>query len=98
MFDEDSLLQTLIDEMALELECQAQECAHGVGGARWKTPPLSEAGALQMLGVHRAYAHAGGGGGAAREGGGGKVLLARIPRPDITGGCSQEEFKYFKGV
>ena len=56
MFDEDNLLQILIDEMALELECQARECTHGVGGARWKTPPLFEAGALQMLGVHRADA------------------------------------------
>ena len=37
MFDEDALLQILIDKMALELQCQALECTHGVGGARWKT-------------------------------------------------------------
>jgi hypothetical protein len=96
MSDKDSLLQILINEMALELECQAPECAHGVGGARWKTPPLSEAGALQMLGAHRADAHPGEGGGAARDGGGGKILLAKIPRPEISGGSSQEDFKYFK--
>ena len=40
MFDEDALLQILIDEMALELECQTPGCAHGVEGARWKTLAL----------------------------------------------------------
>ena len=77
MFDEDAYLQILIDEMAMEPECQAEECAHGVGGARWKTPPLSEPGALQMLGVHMAHAHPGRGSGAAHDGGGGKTCTLR---------------------
>jgi hypothetical protein len=37
-----------------------------------------------------------GGGGAARDGGGGKILLAKKPRPEISGGSSQEDFKFFK--
>ena len=53
MFNEDALLQILTVEMTLEQEYQALECTHGVRGARWKTPPPSEASALQMLGVHR---------------------------------------------
>jgi hypothetical protein len=62
---------------------------HGVVGVRWKTLPLS--GALRMLGVHRADGqHAGGGGGE------GKIRLAKIPFPVVGGGCSQEDFKYFK--
>ena len=54
----------------MELVCQAQVCAYGVGGARWKTPSLSMLGAL--LGVHMAHAHPGEGGGAAFDGGGGE--------------------------
>ena len=74
MFDEDYMLHILIDEPAMELECQAQMCVHGVGGARWKTPPLSEPGALQMLAAHRADAHPVGDGGDVRdEGVGGAV-------------------------
>ena len=74
MSDEDTLLQILIDEMAMELECTAQVCAHGVGGARWKTPPLSEPGALQMFEAHRADAHpVGGGGDVCDDGVGGAV-------------------------
>ena len=98
MFDEDALLHILINEMALELECQALECTHGVGGARWKTPALEAQLAMQMLNTHRADAHdqqAGGGGGAAQQDGGGKIQLAKIPRPVVGGGCSQEDFKYF---
>ena len=62
-----------------------------MGVARWKTQPLSEAGALQMLGAHGADAHgqqAGGGGGAAQHGGEGTVLLAKIPRTVVSGGCN----------
>jgi hypothetical protein len=62
MSAEDTLLQILINEMVMELECTAQVCAYGVGGARWKTPPLSKPGALQMLEGHRADVHPVGGG------------------------------------
>ena len=66
MFNEDYLLHILIDEMAMELECQDQTCVHGEGGARWKTPPLSEPAALQVFNAHMAEladAHPVGGGG-----------------------------------
>ena len=49
MFDEDFYLQILIDEMALELECTAPECAHGVGGARWKMLGAEVVGQLVMV-------------------------------------------------
>ena len=63
MFDEDTLQHILDDEMPVELECLALVCAHGVGGARWKTPPLSEPGAIQVFDAHMADAHPVGGGG-----------------------------------
>ena len=90
------MLQILINEMPMELECAALVCAHGVGGARWKTQPLSELGALHMMDTHTAQVHPVGDGGAARDGGGGKILLAKKPRPEISGGSSQEDFKFFK--
>jgi hypothetical protein len=72
MFDEDGLLKILINEMALELECQVLECTHGVGGARWKTQALEAQFALQMLNIHIAGAdglQVGGDSGAAQHGG-----------------------------
>ena len=92
-------MQIFIDKMPTELECQTQGCNHGEGGARWKTSPLTEDKALEMLKLHRADAHGqqiGGGGGAVHDGGGGKVQLGKIPCPVICGGYSQEDFKYFK--
>ena len=40
MFDEAALLQILIDEMPTELECTAQGCNHGEGGANGRLSPL----------------------------------------------------------
>jgi hypothetical protein len=98
MFDEAALLGILIDQMPMELEWPTQGCNHGEGGARWKTHPLTENNAMKMLELNIAVAHGqqqGGGGGAVRDGGG-KVQLAKISRPVNSGGCSQEDFKYFK--
>ena len=57
MNEEANLLLTLIDEMSVELDCTAQVCDSGGEGAPWKSPPLTEAIAIQMLdhqiaGVH----------------------------------------------
>ena len=57
MFDKAALLQTLIDKMPMELECQTQGCNHGEGGTRWKTPPLTDDGALEKWRFHRAHAN-----------------------------------------
>ena len=69
-------------------------CDQGDGGAKWKTLALSEDNDLKYLERHVTDAHgqqnrgeAAGGGGA-----GGRSRLAKIPRPTVSGGCSQEEF------
>ena len=96
MFDEDALMQILINEMALELQCQAQECTHGVGGARWKTPALEAQLAMQMFNIDRADAHDQQAGGAAQHGGGGKVLLAKIPHPVVCAGAAKRTSSILK--
>ena len=83
--------------MPVQLPCATPDCNYGEGGAIYKTPALDFADAIQMLNIHRADAHgvqAGGGGGA----GGGviKTHLSKIPRPEISGGSSQEDFRQFK--
>ena len=83
--------------MPVQLPCATPDCSYGDGGAVYKTPALEFADAIQMLNIHRADAHgvqAGGGGSA----GGGvlKTQLSKIPRPEISGGSSQEDFIQFK--
>ena len=98
MFDGNNLLDIFIDEMPVQLECPIPGCNHGEAGIRWKTQPLTENVALEMLKLHRTDAHGqleAAGGGAAHDGGGGRLQLAKIPRPVVCGGCSQEDFKYF---
>ena len=60
----------------------------------WKTQPLEPQHAMELLRLHLASAHnqqvAGTAGGAS------KVQLSKIPRPTVSGGCSQEDFKFFK--
>ena len=84
--------------MPTQLECTAQGCNNGEGGAQWKTPALEAQYALEMLDGHRADVHGQqvGRGGEAVQDGGGKIQLANIPRPVVSGGCSQGDFKYFK--
>ena len=80
-----------IEEMVLELTCQATVCTQVMGGIRWKTPALGAELAMQMVNIHRADAHdqeAGGGGRGAQHSGGGKVQLSKIPQPKVGGGCS----------
>ena len=39
------------------LECPSLGCTRGNGGARWRTPPLSENIAMELMDFHRADAH-----------------------------------------
>ena len=96
MCDTASFWNILIAEMPVELPCTALGCQHGDDGGPYKTPALEVDYALKMLDRHRADVHGvqgdRDGGGA---GGGAKIQLSKIPRPDISGGSSQEDFKYF---
>jgi hypothetical protein len=61
--------------------------------AKFKTPAGDLAQTVVYLQYHREDAH--GQRGAGAGGGGSKVQLSKIPRPEISGGCSQEDFKFF---
>ena len=88
----------LFDNLPIELECDVPECDKGPGGIKWKTPAVSEENALKLLERHERLSHVqqDGGGGGGAGGAGGKSRLAKIPRPTVSGGCSQEEFNFFK--
>jgi hypothetical protein len=75
------------------LECTYDGCTTGAGGAKFKTPALEPAQAVEYLRFHREYAH--GQHGATAGGCADKVQLSKIPRPEISGDCSQEDFKFF---
>ena len=85
----------LFDNMPFQLECKLPECDKGPGGVTWKTPALSEENALKLLERHETIAHVQQDGRGA-GGAGGRSRLAKIPRPTVSGGCSQEEFNFFK--
>ena len=57
MFDENNLLDIFINEMPVQLECTTPGCNHGEAGIRWKTQPLTEYVAQEMLKLHRTAAH-----------------------------------------
>ena len=97
MGEEADFRNILIAEMAVELPCTHPDCTYGVGGTPYKTPALEIEYALQVLDRHvllRHGVHCTGGG----EPGGGikKVHMQKIPRPEISGGSSQEDFRQFK--
>jgi hypothetical protein len=91
-YGESENLKDLVAEMSA-LECTYDGCKAGEGGAKFKTTVLATAQALEYMRFHREDAH--GQRGAAAGGGAEKVQLSRIPRPEISGGCSQEDFKFF---
>ena len=100
MIDEffDNIDVNLFDNMATQLECTVTQCDLGDGGAKWKTPALSENNAMKYLERHETNAHGqndGGGRANVAGGAGGKSRLAKMPRPTISGGCSQEIFNFF---
>ena len=81
--------------MNVELFCTAQECTAGVAGSRWKTQKLPESLALQTLDRHllgHGQQIPGGGHGE----GGGRSRLEKLPRPTISAGCNQQDFKFFR--
>ena len=92
MQEESEYLDILFAEMSA-LECTHNGCTEGEGGARFKTQALAPQHALEYLKLHIEGANGrplvGAGGGA------NKARLGKIPRPDISGGCSQEDFKFF---
>jgi hypothetical protein len=74
------------------LECTFEACTSGEGGARFRTNPGDLASTLRHLQLHREDVH---GQAPVASGGANKVQLSKIPRPEIRGGCSQEDFKFF---
>ena len=96
MSDETTVLNILIAEMPDQLICTTPGCTYGDGGVPYKTQPLEFDSAEKMLDRHRADAH---GVQAPRDGGaagGVRTHLSKIPRPEISGGSSQEDFRQFK--
>jgi hypothetical protein len=88
--EESENLKDLVAEMSA-LECTYDGCTAGEGGAKFRTPALAPALAVTYRWFHREDAHSQGG--AAARGGGEKVQLSKIPRPEISTGCSQEDFQ-----
>ena len=80
--------EDLVAEMSA-LECTYDGCTAGEGGAKFRTPALAPAQAVEYLGFHREDAH--GQRGAAAGEGAEKVPPSKIP----SGGCSQEDSKFF---
>jgi hypothetical protein len=77
------------------LDCTFPGCTSGAAGAKFTTPAAAPdmASAIAYLNQHRMDVH---GQPAGAAGGASKIQLSKIPRPDISGGCSQEDFKFFK--
>ena len=97
MVEEHNFLEILIAEMSIQLTCAAPDCAHGDGGAVYKTPALEPTLAMEMLKIHRADAHnVPPDGGGAPGGGAKKIHMEKIPRPTLSGGSSQEDYRQFK--
>ena len=97
MGEERTFLDILFAEMPVELPCATPDCNYGEEGAVYKTPALDFANAIQMLNIHRADAHGVHPAGIGQPGGGvKKIHLSKIPRPELSGGSSREEFRQFK--
>ena len=74
------------------LECTFVGCISDEAGGKFKTLTGDLASAITYLNQHREDVH---GQPAGAAGGASKVQLSKIPRPEISGGCSQEDFKFF---
>ena len=90
--EEPKTIEHLDAEMSV-MECTFEGCTSGVGGAKFKTTASDLAKNNIYLQYHREDAH--GQRGAGAGGGASKIQLSKIPRPEISGGCSQEDFKFF---
>ena len=75
----DNIDVDLFDNMPIQLECDVPECDLGDGGARWRTPVLSEENALKYLESHETHAH------------GPRNYSSELQRGGIQWGCSRKE-------
>ena len=96
MGDEADFRNILITEMAIELTCTYQACTYGVEGAPYKTPALEIEYAFKVLKLHLLNhgVHGAGGGGPGNVVK--KIHMEKIPRPQLSGGSSQEDFRQFE--
>ena len=79
-------------EEKVTLECMHESCTKGVDGGRWKTKSFSESIALEMLKEHHRMAHVS----VENSGSGTAGKFEKVPRPKVSTGCSQQDFKFFK--
>ena len=77
----DNIDVDLFDKMATQLDCTVPQCDLGDGGARWKTPALSENNALKYLERHVTDAHGQHDGGGGANVGGGAGVKSRLAKP-----------------
>ena len=96
MGEEADFRNILIAEMAIELPCTHPNCTHGVDGTPYKTPALDGALAFQVLELHDKQSHQVRGAGGGGLGNGVKIHMEKIPRPQLSGGSTQEDFRQFK--
>ena len=83
--------------MAIELPCTHPGCTFGAEGTPYKTPALEIEYAIQVLELHDKQSHAvRGDGGSGPAGGATKIHMEKIPRPQLSGGSTQEDFRQFK--
>ena len=83
-------------QITIELECAVQSCNFDRHGTKYKTPPLPQQYALQLMEMHRACAHGLGGVEIVNDRG---AQVEYLPEPVCKAvlhrGCSVEEFKSF---
>ena len=91
MGDEADFRNILIAEMAVELPCTHPACTYGVGGTPYKTPALEIEYAIQVLELHDKQSHQVRGAGGGGPGNGVKIHMEKIPRPQLSGGSTQED-------
>ena len=97
MGEETDFRNILIAEMAIELPCTRPDCTYGVGGTPYKTPALEIEYAIRVLELHDKQSHGvHGAEGGGTDGGVKKIRMEKIPRPQLSGGSSQEDFRQFK--
>ena len=96
MGEEADFRNILIAEMAVELTCTYQGCTYGVEGAPYKTPALEIEYSFKVLELHLVNHGVQGAGGGGPGNGVKKIHMEKIPRPQLSGGSTQEDFRQFK--
>ena len=77
----------------ISLSCMHRDCKEGGDGNRWNTGELSEALAVEMLKEHHNIAHPSSFTASAGHERAGK--FEKLPRPKISTGCSQQDYRFF---